>query len=117
MQKMRTESGFVRIEGHSLQVGKVVAYQLHGFNFRIVVHRDGIEIEGKSPVFPVVGLRVISDILRCAQIHYKHLASCPPGELQTLLPESEVIKRLETEVFITSTPQAEPVAQEQLYTP
>lgn len=90
---MSDSTGFVRLEGHHLQLGKVLCYQLSGFPFRIITHREGIQIEGKSPILPPVGMQVIAEVLRLAAAHHAHLASFADGEPQTYLTEDQAMLR------------------------
>lgn len=95
------QTGFVRETGHSLELGKVVAYGLVGAKFRILISREGIDIQGTTPTFMFVGAQVIISYMRRAAIHYEHLISTPMGEPQTILDETEVDVRLLTFEFPT----------------
>lgn len=80
----------IRRDGHSLQLGMIVEYRFQHFQFRVLISREGILIEGKSPMFDAKTLDTMKDILRRAEAHFKHLASFPIGERQTILDEDKI---------------------------
>lgn len=83
----KKEAGFVRRDGHSLEVGVVVAYMLPGLPFQILAHRHGVHIRGEFPIVTRQGIEVLNDTLLRAVRHHEHLASFPMGEKQAPLPE------------------------------
>lgn len=84
------QSGFRRDTGHHIQMGKLVRYALVGFPFHILISRDGIQIQGQTPIFGAQGVEAFIKVMRHAGIHHTHLASTPVGEAQTILDEDIV---------------------------
>lgn len=82
------EDGFSRLTGHSLELGKVVAYQLKGSNFQILATRHGVDVTGHFPVVGVEGVTVLKRMLDRALKHHQHLKTFKDGETQTILDES-----------------------------
>jgi len=83
----KKQAGFVRKDGHSLEVGVVVAYVLPGIPFQILAHRFGIQVEGKFPLVDGQGIQFLCDILARAVRHHDHLKEFAVGEKQTTIPE------------------------------
>ena len=79
--------GFVRGDGHSLQQGVVVAYQLSGFPTKVMASRQGVVVVGGIPMTNREGIELYIEILRRAIRHHEHLATFPLGFKQIPLTE------------------------------
>lgn len=78
---------FIRMDGHSLQLGKVITYKLTGLNFAIIASRNGVELAGRFPCVDRRGIEALQDMLNRAVRHHEHLKSFAVGDVQTLIPE------------------------------
>lgn len=85
-----TNMQFQRRTGHSLELGRVVAYVLPGTDFSILAHRDGVDVSGRFPRVSREGIEALRRVLSGALIHHGHLAQVPIGEIQTVLDEAVV---------------------------
>ena len=83
----KLEGTFVRMDGHSLQLGVVITYRLSGMNFAIIISRNGVELAGRYPCVARQGVEALTDMLNRAIRHHEHLKSFPVGEQQTTIPE------------------------------
>ena len=83
----KQEAGFVRVDGHSLQLGVVVSYKLTGLNFVIIASRVGVELAGRFPCVGRAGIEALQDMLNRAVRHSEHLKTFPVGDRQTTIPE------------------------------
>lgn len=91
--KSQVHARIIRRDGHSLEHGKVVEYRLDPFPFRVLISRDGIQIQGTSPVFTQQTFPALNEVLTRAKIQYEHLSSFPVGTLQTDLDEDTLRTR------------------------
>lgn len=82
--------GFTRIEGHSIELGKVLAYvlPLKPVPFQILASRMGVQLMGSFPCVTRPGVEALRDMLDRALRQHEHLAAFPAGETQTYIPES-----------------------------
>lgn len=81
------EGEFIRLDGHSFELGTTIIYQLVGLNFVIVVSRNGVELVGRFPCVDRRGIHALQDMLNRAVRHHEHLKSFPIGQKQTTIPE------------------------------
>lgn len=91
----KTQAGFIRVDGHSLDEGVIVEYRLSGWDYRVRVSRIGISIAGTFPTVNRLGIQAVIGVLLRAIRHHEHLAAFADGDRQVSLPE-EIVEAEET---------------------
>lgn len=106
-QEKKKTRGFIRVTGHSLHAGLVVAYVLRDEPFKIEVSREAIQIQGSFPPCDRAGIGALKQMLDRAVRHHEHLKSFPEGTKQEHLEENilEAEEAAHTLMQTTSTVQ------------